>query len=74
MVRQITDHNDGEVSELFPVTNGVKLHCVLAPILLSTMLTDACQDSENDISMMTSLLVCYRSNINNCFRGRRLLK
>ena len=40
--------NDGEYSEPFPVTNGVKQVCVMAPTLFSmmfsAMLTDAFQD------------------------------
>ena len=54
MVRQFHDgmqacvQNDGEYSEPFPVTNGVKQGCVMAPTLLSMMfsavLTDAFQD------------------------------
>ena len=54
MVRQFHDgmqarvQNDGEYSEPFPVTNGVKQGCVMAPTLfsmmLSAMLTDAFQD------------------------------
>ena len=53
MVRQFHDgmqarvQNDGEYSEPFPVTNGVKQVCVMAPILFimfSSMLTDAFQD------------------------------
>ena len=40
--------NDGEYSEPFPVTNGVKQGCVMAPTLVSmmfsAMLTDAFQD------------------------------
>ena len=53
-VRQFHDgmqtcvQNDGEYSEPFPVTNGVKLVCVMAPTLFSmmfsAMLTDAFQD------------------------------
>ena len=39
---------DGEYSEPFPVTNGVKQSCVMAPTLFSmmfsAMLTDAFQD------------------------------
>ena len=51
MVRQFDDgmqarvQNDGEYSEPFPVTNGVKQGCVMAPTLFSmmfsAMLTDA---------------------------------
>ena len=54
MVRQFHDGmqarvlNDGEYSEPFPVTNGVKQGSVMAPTLFSmmfsTMLTDAFQD------------------------------
>ena len=45
--------NDGEFSDPFPVTNGVKQSCVLAPTLFSmmfsAMLTDAFQDGDNGI-------------------------
>ena len=45
--------NDGEFSDPFPVTNGVKQGCVLASTLFSmmfsAMLTDAFQDGDNDI-------------------------
>ena len=54
MVRQFHDdmqacvQNDGEYSEPFPLTNGVKQGCVMAPTLLSmmssVMLTDAFQE------------------------------
>ena len=54
MVRQFHDgmqarvQNDGEFSEPFPVTNGVKQGCVMAPtmfsMMFSAMLTDAFQD------------------------------
>ena len=54
MVRQFNDgmqarvQNDREYSEPFPVTNGVKQGCVMAPTLFSmmfsAMLTDAFQD------------------------------
>ena len=59
MVRQFHDsmlarvQNDGEFSDLFPVTNGVKRDCVLASTLFSmmcsAMLTDAFQDGGNGI-------------------------
>jgi len=61
MVRQFHDGmmarvlNDGEHSEAFPVTNGVKQGCVLAPTLFSmvftAMLIDAFHDSEAGISI-----------------------
>ena len=45
--------NDGEFSHPFPVTNGVKQGCVLAPTLFSmmfsAMLTAAVQDGDNRI-------------------------
>ena len=54
MVRQFHDgmqarfQNDGEYSEPFPVPNGVKQGCVMAPTLFSmmfsAMLTDTFQD------------------------------
>ena len=59
MVRQFYDgmlarvQNDGEFSDPFSVTNGVKQGCVLASTLFSmmfsTMLTDAFQDRDNGI-------------------------
>ena len=59
MVRQFHNgmlarvRNGGEVSDPFPVTNGVKQGCVLAPTLFSmmfsAMLTAAFQDGDNVI-------------------------
>ena len=59
MVREFHDgmlarvQNDGEFSDPFPVTNGVKQGCVLAPTLFSmmfsAMLTAAFQDGDNGI-------------------------
>ena len=59
MVRQFHDdmlarvQNEGEFSDPFPVTNGVKQGCVLAPTLFSmmfsAMLTAALQDGDNGI-------------------------
>ena len=59
MVKQFHDgmlarvQNDGEFSDQFPVTNGVKQGCVLAPVLFSmmfsAMLTAAFQDGDNGI-------------------------
>ena len=59
VVRQFHDgmlsrvQNDGEFSDPFPVTNGVKQGCVLASTLFSmmfsAMLTDAFQDGDNGI-------------------------
>ena len=62
MVRQFHDgmlarvQNDGEFSDPFPVTNGVKQGYVLASTLFSmmfsAMLTDAFQDGDNGIALM----------------------
>ena len=59
MVRQFHDgmlawvQNDDELSDPFPVTNGVKQGCVLAPTLFSmifsAMFTAAILDGHNDI-------------------------
>ena len=53
-VQQFHDvQNDGEFSDPFPVTNGVKQGCILASTLFSmmfsAMLTDAFQDGDNGI-------------------------
>ena len=75
MVRQFHDgmkarvQNDGEFSEPFEVTNGVKQGCVLAPTLfsmmISAMLMDAFQDSD------TGFPIRYRFD-GNIFNLRRL--
>ena len=75
MVRQFHDGmqarvlNDGEFSELFEVTNGVKQGCVMAPTLFSrmfsAMLMDAFQDSD------TGFPIRYRFD-GNIFNLRRL--
>ena len=59
MVRQFKDgmlaqvQYDDEFSDPFPVTNGVKQGCVLAPtqfsMMFSAMLRDAFQDGDNGI-------------------------
>ena len=59
MVRQFHDgmlarvQDEGESSNAFPVTNGVKQGCVLAPtlfsLMFSAMLTDAFQDCDDGI-------------------------
>ena len=61
MLRQFHDgmlarvQNDGEFSDPFPVTNGVKQGCVLASTLFrmmfSAMLTDAFQNGDSGISI-----------------------
>ena len=50
--------NEGEFSDPFPLTNGVKQGCVLAPslfsMMVSAMLTAAFQDGDNGIALMGS--------------------
>ena len=75
MVRQFHDgmqtrvQNDGEFSEPFEVTNGVKQGCVMAPTLFSmmfsAMLMNAFQDSD------TGFTIRYRFD-GNIFNLRRL--
>ena len=63
------EQNDGEFSDSFEVTNGVKQGCVMAPTLLSmifsTLLMDAFQDSD------TGFPIRYRFG-GNIFNLRRL--
>ena len=68
MVRQFYDgmlasvQNDGEFSDPFPVTNGVKQGCLLASTLFSmfsAMLTDAFQDGDNSIPIR----YCFDGNL-----------
>ena len=76
MVRQfhdgmmVTVRDDGEESEPFPVTNGVKQGCVLAPTLFSmvfsAMLLDAFRDDEEE-----GLPVRYRTD-GELFKPSRL--
>ena len=66
IVRQFHDgmfariQNDGEFSDPFPVTNGVKQGCVLASTLFnmmfSAMLTDVFQDGDNGIPLGIPLM------------------
>ena len=72
MVRQFHDgmlarvQNDGEFSDPFPVTNGVKQGCVLAPTLFSmmfsAMLTAAFQDGDNGIPIRYRFEGCKPSS------------
>ena len=55
--------NDGEHSEPFPVTNGVKQGCFMTPTLFSmifsAMLTDAFQDCDAGFLSVTGLMASY---------------
>ena len=69
IVRQFHDgmqarfQNDGEYSEPFPVTHGVKQGCVMAPTLFSmifsAMLTDAFQDLMSVFLSGSALMASY---------------
>ena len=48
MMAKVLD--DGDASDAFPVTNGVKLAPTLFSMVFAAMLTDAFQDSE-DVSL-----------------------
>ena len=71
MVRQFHDgmqasvQNNGEYSEPFPVTNGVKQGCVMAPTLFSmmfsAMLTDAFQDVLCSQMLFKTLMLVFQS-------------
>ncbi|KAF7243693.1 Arf-GAP with GTPase, ANK repeat and PH domain-containing protein 1 [Varanus komodoensis] len=66
MVRQFHDGmtarvlDDGEASETFPVTNGVKQGCVLAPTLFSIMFSAMLSEAFQNCSLGVSLR--YRSD------------
>ena len=74
MVRQFHDgmlarvQNDGEFSDPFPVTNGVKQGCVLDSTLFSmmfsAMLTDAFQNGDNGIPIR----YCFDGKLSNLRR------
>ncbi|KAJ1164533.1 hypothetical protein NDU88_004970 [Pleurodeles waltl] len=65
MLARVLD--DGDSSDTFPVTNGVKQGCVLAPIMMFlVMLSDAfCDDKE------TNIKIRYRTD-GRLFNLRRL--
>ena len=72
MVRQFHDgmlarvQNDGEFSDPFPVTKGVKQGCVLdltlSSMMFSAMLTDAFQDSDNGIPYLLGIALMENFN------------
>ena len=51
--------DDGESSELFPVTNGLKQSCMMAPILFSMLFSDMLKDSFCDSNIGTALQYKY---------------
>ena len=79
MVRQFHDgmlarvQNDSEFSNPFPVTNGVKQGCVLAPTLFrmmfSAMFTAAFQDGDNGISINPHDRNMWRSGVRSAMHA-----
>ena len=71
MVRQFHDdmqarvQNDGEFSEPFEVTNGVKQGCVLAPTLFSMMFSAMLMDAFQDSDTVFSIRYRFDDNIFN---------
>ena len=59
--------NNGEFSEPFEVTNGVKQGCVMAPTLFSmmfsAMLMDAFQDSDTGFPIMYRFLMTLETKL-----------
>ena len=55
--------NDGQSSDAFPVTNGVKHRCVLAPTLFSILFTatllDAFSDNKDSTKLCSTLMGIY---------------
>ena len=75
MVRQFHDGmmvrvlDDGETSNAFPVTNGVKQGCVLAPTLFSLMFSAMLMDAFDDFT--PGIGIKYRTD-GKLFNARRL--
>ena len=67
MMARVQDN--GEASEAFPVTNGVKQGCVLAPTLFSIMFSAMLSDAFSDTDLGVSLT--YRTD-GSVFNLRRL--
>ena len=61
--------DNGEPSEAFPVTNGVKQGCVLAPILFSMMFSSMPSDAFRDCEL--GIDIRYKTD-RKLFNPRRL--
>ena len=74
MVRQFHDgmqarvQNDGEYSEPFPVTNGVKIGCVMAPTLFSMMFSAMLTDAFQDVDAGFPIRYCFDGRLLNLRR------
>ena len=75
IVKQLHDgmqarvQDDGELSEMFPVSNGVKQGCVLAPTLFSIMFSAMLDDAFRDLDLGVNII--YRID-GQLFNLRRL--
>ena len=61
---------DGEFSDPFPMTNGVKQGCVLFTMMLTAMFIDAFQDGDNGIPIR----YCFDGKLYNLKRLQAKLK
>ena len=74
MVRQFHDgmqarvQNDGEYSEPFPVTNGVKQGCVMAPTLFSMMFSALLLDVFKTLMLVFSIRYRFDGKLLNLRR------
>ena len=74
MVRQFHDgmlarvQNDGEYSEPFPVINGVKQGCVMAPALFSMMFSAMLTDAFQDVDAGFPIRYCFDGKLLNLRR------
>ena len=66
--------NNDQSSDAFPVTNGVKQRCVLAPTLFSILFTATLSDAFSDIEDSIKLCFCSDGNLFNLRRLQAQIK
>ena len=68
---QVRVHDDGELSETFPVSNdGVKQGCVLAPTLFSSMFSAMLDDAFRDLDLGVNIIYRIDGKLFNLQRLR----